>query len=60
MRAQAKSAFQGEIKEKKIQAFSLDEILNRGRYKNTKIDFLDVDVEGADIKVLQGLSFREI
>ena len=57
--SQAKSAFQGEIKEKKIQAFSLDEILNRGRYKNTKIDFLDVDVEGADIKVLQGLSFEK-
>jgi len=57
--SKAKSAFQGEIKEKKIQAFSLDEILNRGRYKNTKIDFLDVDVEGADIKVLQGLSFEK-
>jgi len=54
---QAKSAFQGEIKEKEIQAFSLDEILNRSRYKNTKIDFLDIDVEGADLKVLEGLSF---
>jgi len=25
------------------------------KYKNTKIDFLDIDVEGADLKVLEGL-----
>ena len=54
---QAKSVFQGNIKEKEIQAFTLDEILNRDIYKNSKIDFLDIDVEGADLKVLQGLSF---
>ena len=54
---QAKTVFQGNIKEKEIQAFTLDEILNRGRFKNSKIDFLDVDVEGADLKVLEGLSF---
>lgn len=54
---QAKIVFQGNIKEKKIQAFTLDEILNRDKYKNSKIDFLDIDVEGADLKVLEGLSF---
>jgi len=54
---QAKTVFQGNIKEKEIQAFTLDEILNRDKYKNTKIDFLDIDVEGADLKVLEGLSF---
>ena len=54
---QAKSVFQGNIKEKDIQAFSLDEILNRDKYKNTKIDFLNIDVEGADLEVLEGLSF---
>ena len=48
---------QGDIKEKKIQAFTLDEILNRDKYKNTKIDFLNIDAEGADLKVLEGLSF---
>ena len=53
----AKKHFNHEIKEKKIEAFSLDEIINRGRFKNSKIDFLDIDVEGADLKVLQGLSF---
>ena len=54
---QAKTVFQGNIKEKKIQAFTLDEILNEGKFKNNKIDFLDIDVEGADLKVLEGLSF---
>ena len=54
---QAENVFQGNIKEKEIQAFTLDEILNMGIYKNSKIDFLDIDVEGADLKVLQGLSF---
>ena len=56
-RDQAESVFQGNVKEKEIQAFTLDEILNRDNYKNSKIDFLDVDVEGADLKVLEGLSF---
>ena len=54
---QAEIVFQGNIKEKEIQAFTLDEVLNRNRYKKSKIDFLDIDVEGADLKVLKGLSF---
>jgi len=56
-RNQAKTVFQGNIKEKDIQAFTLDAILNKGKFKNNKIDFLDIDVEGADLKVLEGLSF---
>ena len=56
-REQAETVFQGNIKEKEVQAFTLDEILNRDKYKNSKIDFLDIDVEGADLKVLEGLSF---
>jgi len=56
-RDQAETVFQGNIKEKEIHAFTLDEILNRNKYKDTKIDFLDIDVEGADLKVLEGLSF---
>jgi len=54
---QAETVFQGSIKEKAIQAFTLDEILNKGKFKDVKIDFLDIDVEGADLKVLEGLSF---
>ena len=56
---QAKKVFQGRIKEKEIQAFSLDEILSRDKYNNSKIDFLDIDVEGADLNVLKGLSFNK-
>ena len=56
-RDQAETVFQGNIKEKEVQAFTLDEILKRDKYKNSKIDFLDIDVEGADLKVLEGLSF---
>ena len=54
---QAEIVFQGNIKEKEIEAFTLDEILNRDKYKNSKIDFLDIDVEGADLKVLEGTFF---
>ena len=56
---QAKTVFQGNIKEKEVQAFTLNEILNMGKYKDKKIDFLDIDVEGADLKVLKGLSFEK-
>ena len=56
-KGQAESVFQGNIKEKDIQAFTLDEILSKDKYNNSKIDLLDVDVEGADLKVLKGLSF---
>ena len=56
-KGQAESVFQGNIKEKEINAFTLDEILSRDKYKDSKIDLLDIDVEGADLKVLRGLSF---
>ena len=58
-KGQAEIVFQGNIKEKDIQAFTLDEILSRDKYKNSKIDLLDIDVEGADLKVLRGLSFEK-
>jgi len=56
---QAKKVFQGGIKEKKIQAYTLDKILDFSKLENEKIDLLDIDVEGADLKVLQGLSFKK-
>ena len=54
---QANKVFQGKIKEKEIQAFTLNEILSKDKYKDYKIDLLNIDVEGADLKVLEGLSF---
>ena len=56
---QAKKAFQGTIKEKEIQSYTLNEILNFSKLNNKKIDLLDIDVEAADLKVLQGLSFEK-
>ena len=52
---QAKKVFQGPIKEKKIQAITLNKILEISKIEK-KIDLLDIDVEGADLKVLQSLS----
>ena len=56
---QAKKVFQGTIKEKEIQSYTLNEILNFSKLNNKKIDLLDIDVEAVDLKVLQGLSFEK-
>ena len=58
-KGQAEIVFQGNIKEKEIKAFTLDEILSRDKYRNSKIDLLDIDIEGADLKALRGLSFEK-
>ncbi len=56
---QAKKVFQGEIKTKEIKAVSLNQILENSKYRNQEIDLLDIDVEGADYKVLLGLDFEK-
>ena len=56
---QAKKSLQGQIKEKKIQAYTLDEIFKFSNLDDKKIDLLDIDVEGSDLKVLKGLSFEK-
>ena len=56
---QAKKVFQGTVKEKEIQSYTLNEILNFSKLNNKKIDLLDIDVEAVDLKVLQGLSFEK-
>lgn len=53
---QAKKVFQGNIKTSKIVSYTLDEILKKTKIDNFKIDLLDIDVEGADLKVLEGFS----
>ena len=55
---QAKKVFQGEIKKKSIQAYTLDRILGFRKF-DKKIDLLDIDVEGSDLKVLQGFSLKK-
>jgi hypothetical protein len=49
---------QGLIKEKKIKALSLDTILNNSKFKNRRIDVLNIDIEGADYDALQSLNFN--
>ena len=49
---------QGQIKEKKIKALSLTKIIDNSKYKNRKIDFLNIDIEGADFEALQSLNFN--
>ena len=56
---QAKKVFQGYIKKSKINAFTLDSILEETKIDNLKIDLLDIDVEGADFKVLEGFSITK-
>ena len=55
---QAKNHFQGKIKEKKIKCSTLTNLLENTKYKKRKIDFLNVDVEGHDLKVLKSLNFK--
>ena len=42
-----------------MQAYTLNEILENSKYCNREIDLLDIDVEGADYKVLLGLNFEK-
>tara|TARA_B100000795_G_scaffold226487_1_gene182534 strand:+ start:1126 stop:1821 length:696 start_codon:yes stop_codon:yes gene_type:complete len=58
-RKQAKAAFQGKILTKKIKSKSLNEVLNQSKFRNQKIDFLDIDAEGADFEVLNSLNFKK-
>jgi hypothetical protein len=51
--------FQGKIKTKEIQSYSLDHIIENSKFCNKEIDLLDIDVEGADYKVLLGLNFEK-
>ena len=55
----AKKFIKSRLKKKIINSSSLEEILSWGKYKDYEIDFLDVDVEGADLQVLKGLNFSK-
>ena len=55
----AKKAFQGNILNQKILSRKLTSILDEGKYKDQKIDFLNVDAEGADFEVLQSLDLNK-
>ena len=45
------------LKKKKIKSFKLNSIINNSKFKNKQIDFLNIDVEGADFETLKSLDF---
>ena len=53
----AKNRMQGSIKEKKIISQKLTTILNNSKFNKKKIDFLNIDLEGADLEALNSLNF---
>ncbi|SVD76512.1 uncharacterized protein METZ01_LOCUS429366, partial [marine metagenome] len=58
-KSQADLVFQGEIKKKKISSQTLTKILDDSKYKEKQIDFLDIDIEGADLDALKSLDFSK-
>ena len=49
---------QGFIKEKKIKSYKLNTIINNSKFKGKQIDFLNIDIEGADFEALKSLNFE--
>ena len=56
----ANENFQGNFQEKKVKCQTIQNILENSKYKNKKIDFLNIDIEGAEMKVLNTLNFEDI
>ena len=54
----AKENFQGNFQEKKVKCQTIQNILDNSKFKNKKIDLLNIDVEGAEMKVLNTLNFE--
>ena len=54
----AQERMTGQIKERKMISKKLTTILNNSRFCNRKIDFLNIDLEGADMSALQSLDFK--
>ena len=44
---------------KKINTDTLDNIIEKSKFKNKKINFLSIDVEGFELKVLKGLNLEK-
>ena len=50
--------FNGNFNERLVKCQSIHNILINSKYKDAKIDFLNIDVEGAEMKVLRTLNFE--
>ena len=47
-----------KYKKRKTLTNNLTSVLNKTKYKNKKIDFLNIDIEGLDLNALKGLNFK--
>ena len=54
----AKENLNNDFQTKKIKCQTINSLLDETKYKNKKIDFINIDVEGAEMKVLTNLSFK--
>ena len=55
----AKIHFRKGFQEKKIKSDTLKSILNQSQYKNKKIDFFNLDVEGYELQVLKSMDLKK-
>ena len=53
----ANKRMQGPIIEKEIMSNTLTALIGKTKYKNKRIDFLNIDAEGADFEILESLNF---
>ena len=54
----AKENFNNNFKKKIIKCKTIQKILDESKFKDKKIDFLNIDIEGAELKVLNTLNFQ--
>jgi len=55
----ANKHFSGNFKKKKIKSDKLTSIIEKTKYKDIKISFLNIDAEGNDFEVLKSLNFKK-
>ncbi len=55
----AKINFKKGFETKSINSNTLNLILNRSKFKNQKIDFLNLDVEGNELNALKSINFKK-
>ena len=53
----AKRHFNNNFKTRKVKSLTFNKLLSNSIYKNKKINFLNIDVEGAEMKILNSIDF---
>ena len=54
----AREHFGSDFKKKNVKCDTIQNILDNSKFNNKKIDFLNIDIEGAEEKVLKSLNFN--